>query len=292
MKAGPLIDAGRVATDSFPAHLHDYAFKCDAASMEIPIFSLSTKPDLSISKWESQDGTRRISVRPSVLGRATQHDKDVLIFIASQLVAGLNRGVPDTNARTVRFRAYDYLVATGRGVSGAEYNALRSSLERLHGTTLTTNISTGGIRIDEGFGLVERWRMVTNEESASRSGFVEVTLSMWLFRALCAFEVFTLNKEYFRLRKPLERRLYELARKHCGHQALARIGLELLRQKAGSKATLKEFRRMVRTIASADNLPDYRLLVDGRDIVTIYTKRADRLVQSLTKQQQPPASAV
>ncbi|KAK48582.1 RepA [Caballeronia jiangsuensis] len=249
--------------------------------MELPIFSLSTKPDRSISKWESQDGMRRIAVRPSMLGRATLHDKDVLIFIASQLVAGLDRGLPDTNTRTVRFRAYDYLVATGRGVSGAEYNALRSSLERLHGTTLTTNVRTGGIRIDDGINLVNRWRMVTNEEASLKSGFVEVELSSWLYRALCAFEVFTLNEAYFRLRKPLERRLYELARKHCGHQALARIGLELLRQKAGSKATLKEFRRMVRAIASADNLPDYKILLGEKDIVTFYTRNTARLVQTL-----------
>ncbi|GGD96379.1 replication initiator protein A [Caballeronia grimmiae] len=281
MKAGPLVDANRVTADFFPAYLHDYAFKCDAASMELPIFSLSTKPDISISKWESQDGMRRITVKSSMLGRATLHDKDVLIFVASQLVAGVDRGLPETNTRTVRFRAYDYLIATGRGVSGAEYNALRSSLERLHGTILMTNVCTGGIRIDEGFNLIQRYTMVTNEEGPSRSGFVEVELSTWLYRALCAFEVFTLNDAYFRLRKPLERRLYELARKHCGHQALARIGLELLRQKAGSKATLKEFRRMVRAIASADNLPDYKILLGEKDIVTFYTRNTARLLQSL-----------
>jgi plasmid replication initiation protein len=112
-------------------------------------------------------------------------------------------------------------------------------------------------------------------------GAVEVTLSPWLLNAVQAFDVFTLNKDYFRLRKPLERRLYELARKHCGHQAMARIGLDLLRQKAGSRASLKEFRRMVRSIMASDNLPEYRVLLDQRDMVTLYTKDSARLVRSL-----------
>ena len=47
-------------------------------------------------------------------------------------------------------------------------------------------------------------------------------------------EVLTLHRDYFRLRKPLERRMYELARKHCGKQDEWSISLELLRKKCGS----------------------------------------------------------
>lgn len=45
---------------------------------------------------------------------------------------------------------------------------------------------------------------------------VQVVLSDWLYRAAMAKSVLTLSRNYFRLRKPLERRIYELARKHCG----------------------------------------------------------------------------
>ncbi len=37
--------------------------------------------------------------------------------------------------------------------------------------------------------------------------------------AIKAHEVLTLPPDYFRLRKPTERRIYEIARKHCGKQA-------------------------------------------------------------------------
>ena len=60
---------------------------------------------------------------------------------------------------------------------------------------------------------------------------VEVTLNEWLYNAIVAREVLTRNRDYFRLDGGLERRLYELARKHCGNQAKWLIGLELLHKK-------------------------------------------------------------
>ncbi|MNY12306.1 Replication initiator protein A [compost metagenome] len=110
---------------------------------------------------------------------------------------------------------------------------------------------------------------------------VEITLSEWLYNAVQAFEVLTIHPDYFRLRSPLARRLYELARKHCGHQAQWVIGLALLQEKAGSKSTLKEFRRAVRTIQADDSLPEYRLSLGTNDRVTFYTRDAQRLVRSL-----------
>lgn len=250
--------------------------------MEVPIFSLSTRPDLSIERWTSQDGKRRVTVTPSVLGRATQHDKDVLIYVISQLTEAVDKSLPGWRFRTVRFIAHDFFKTTGRGTSGAEYRALKLSLGRLLGTTITTNISTGGVQIDEGFGLIDGWRTIASQDRRGTTVAVEVTLSGWLFNAVRSFEVFTLNKDYFHLRRPIERRLYELARKHCGHQASAQIKLDLLRRKAGSKATLKEFRRMVREVMDGDSLPEYRLLLSQNDTVTMYTKNHRKVLRELT----------
>ena len=38
---------------------------------------------------------------------------------------------------------------------------------------------------------------------------VEATVSDWFYNALLGREVLTISRDYFRLRKPLERRLYE-----------------------------------------------------------------------------------
>lgn len=43
----------------------------------------------------------------------------------------------------------------------------------------------------------------------------KITLSDWLYNAVEGFEVLTLHRDYFRLRKPMERRIYELARKRA-----------------------------------------------------------------------------
>ena len=45
---------------------------------------------------------------------------------------------------------------------------------------------------------------------------VTVTLSDWIYRSVLSRSVLTLHRDYFALRKPLERRVYEIARKHCG----------------------------------------------------------------------------
>lgn len=267
--------------DFFIADLFDYALKDDGASMEAPIFTLATKPDLSTWEWHSKDGNKHVKVVPSVLGRATQHDKDILIYVVSQLTEGLNRGREDAQNRTVRFTVHDFLVTTNRSVGGRGYDMLKQAFERLRGTSITTDIRTGGQRVQQGFGVIDEWRIVDKSPTDERMIAVEVTLSRWLYNAVQAFEVLTIHPDYFRLRSPLARRLYEIARKHCGHQAQWSIGIALLQEKAGSKSSLREFRRAVRAIQDDDSLPEYRLSLGADDKVTFYTRDMARLVNSL-----------
>jgi hypothetical protein len=256
--------------DFFLCDIFDYTMKDDGVSMEAPIFTLATKRDTSVWHWESKDKSRSVTVTPSVLGRATQFDKDLLIYVVSQMTEALNRERVDANHRTVRFVVYDYLVSTNKPVGGAEYRRLQDALERLQGTSIKTNIKTGGERIKEGFSIVESWKIIEKSPDDDRMIGVEVTLSKWLFNAVQAHEVLTINSDYFRLRKPIERRLYELARKHCGAQPGFTIGLALLQEKCGSKAKLFEFRRMLREIIAADLLPDYQLVPNwDRDQIMI-----------------------
>lgn len=280
---GGLIRVRHPNRDFFLADMFDYALKDDGASMEAPIFSLSTKPDLSVWEWRSKDGNKYVKVAPSVLGRATQTDKDVLIYVVSQLVEGLNRERNDAKNRTVRFTVYDFLVTTNRQTSGQGYKLLQEAFERLRGTSITTDIRTGGERVRQGFGIIDEWRIIEKSTTDERMVAVEVTLSRWLYNAVQAFEVLTIHPDYFRLRKPLARRLYEIARKHCGHQMQWVIDLDLLREKAGSKSSLREFRRALREIEAENSLPDYRFNLGSDDRVTFYTCDPQRLVRGLSK---------
>jgi hypothetical protein len=280
---GGLVKVRHPNRDFFLADLFDYALKDDGASMEAPIFTLATKPDVSIWEWKSRDGNKSVRVMPSVLGRATQHDKDVLIYVVSQMTEALNRGRADAKNRTVRFTVYDYLVTTNRGVGGDDYRRLQESFDRLAGTRIKTDIRTGGQRVTDNFGILDRVRIVEKSQNDERMVAVEVTLSEWLYNAVQALEVLTIHPDYFRLRKPLARRLYELARKHCGHQAQWKIGLELLQAKSGSKSTLKEFRRAVRAIEADNSMPEYRMALHEDDTVVFHSRDAKMLLASISK---------
>lgn len=77
-----------------------------------------------------------------------------------------------------------------------------------------------------------------------------------MFNAIRKEEVLTLHRDYFRLRKPIERRVYEIARKHCGQQKTWRITLLKLLLKTGSQSPEKRFRQMIKQLVRHDHLPD------------------------------------
>jgi plasmid replication initiation protein len=257
--------------DFFLCDIFGAAPKDDLASMEHPLFSLATRPDLRLRTYAHNGAT--VTVTPSVRGRATIHDKDILIYCISQLMAALNAGRAIT--RTLRLTAHDLLVATRRDTGGDAYLRLVEAFERLAGTRITTNLSQGGVETTAGFGLIEAWEVV-RKSRGGRMLAVSVTLSDWLFRAVTARAVLTLSRDYFALRKPLERRVYELARKHCGGQADWRIGLATLQLKCGSDAPLRVFRAAIRRMIAEGPLPDYRLEEAPGDIIRVVrTKRVE-----------------
>lgn len=257
----PLLPDRRSVPDFFVCDIFDAAPKSDMASMEHPIFSISTKPDRGLRRYEN--GPNYIEIRPGYAGLATIHDRDVLIFGISQIIAAINAGKPAS--KKIRFKAHDLLLATNRPTGGESYIRLKAAFERLQSTQIETNIITGGIEQIEGFSLIDRYKVI-RETRDGRMQDVEITLSDWVFEAIRAKEVLTLHRDYFRLRKPLERRLYELARKHCGVKSEWKIGLELLQKKCGSNSTLFEFRRLVKTIADDDaahqHMPDYSVSLE------------------------------
>ena len=250
--------------DFFVCDFADVAHKHDLASMEHPIFSLSTRPDRRILSYQHNDV--HLTVTPSVRGRATIFDADILIFCISQLMAALNAG--QAVNRRLTLTAHDLLLATGRETSGDSYRRLKEAFERLAGTRITTNIQTGEADITQGFGLIESWEIV-RKTRAGRMVSVSVTLSEWLYQAVLSRNVLTLSRDYFRMRKPLERRIYELARKHCGSQPRWRVSVETLCKKSGSASPRRVFRAMLREIIARQSLPDYHLEEDLGDMIEI-----------------------
>lgn len=266
--------------DLFVCDVLDAIPKDDLASMEHPVFSLSTKPDLRVLNYAH--GTVRIQIVPSVKGLATIFDKDLLIYCVSQLMARKNQGKPIS--QTVELRAHDLLVWTNRETSGDGYRRMVEAFERLGGTRINTNIKAGGEEITSGFGLIDSFRVV-RATATGRMTEIQVRLSDWMFKIIEGSEVLTLSRDYFRLRKPIERRIYEIARKHCGEQDEWRISIALLQKKTGASSHGRAFKAMVRDLVENDHLPDYSVSIDGTAVV--FTNRAT-LTEKVPESAFPP----
>lgn len=235
-------------------------------SMEHPFFSLSKKPDRAIRFYEHNGNTIRIA--PSVLGMPTIWDKEVLIFCCSQIIKAMDIGREPN--RTIRTTAYTLLKETRRSIGKRGYVLLEEALNRLKGVLINTNIETADERTRSGFGLLEDWKIVEKQDPDPRMVSIEIKLSTWLYRAVINKEILTLNKDYFKLTGGIERRVYELCRKHCGNQAKWEIGLDLLHKKSGSKALLKTFKFTLSRIVKKNELPDYRLLLNKNKLTVFY----------------------
>jgi plasmid replication initiation protein len=254
--------------DFFVADILDAAPKDDMASMEHPLFALKAG-DKRVRVYERNGST--VTVKPGHDGCATIHDKDLWIYCISHLVEAINRGREDVG-RVVRLTAYDFLVATNRRTDGDSYKRMGDALARLSGTRIETNIATDGQRERAGFGLVDSWRVI-ERDGDDRMVAIEITLPDWLWRSIKAKHVLTISCDYFRLRKPLDRRIYELARKHCGAQPKWRVSLAVLHEKSGSTDTLRKFRAAIKALGESNELPDYRVAFDTEnDAVTFYAR--------------------
>jgi plasmid replication initiation protein len=259
----PLLPVRHPQNDLFICDLGDVIPKSDIGSMEHPLFTLSTKPDMAIRYYEHNGNT--VTIAPGAYGLATIHDKDILIYCISQLMAGINRG--EKPSKTVRFKAHDLLVSTNRGVGGREYKLLKQTFERLAGTLITTDIKTNNQKIIEGFHVIDKYRIVVDDPKTKRMVELELTLSDWLYNAVLGKEVLSINRQYFRLRKPIERRIYEISRKYCGNQKKWHIGLKNLHKKVGSSGNIRLFKQSVKHIIENNHLPDYSLSFEKENVV-------------------------
>lgn len=250
-------------TELFICDVGDVPIKDDMASMEHPIFALSTRPSTKSVTFSNGEHETKI-VPDADLGFPTIMDKDLLIFAISKLMDAKKRGEPIS--RVVRFDAYDFLVFSNRGCGGRSYKLLRDSMSRLVGAKIETNVKVGGKRNWTAFHLVDRADTVHDDETGRLLSW-EVVLSDWIYRAVESNDVLTLSPEYFRLRKPIERRIYEIARKHCGQQDFWKIGLEKLQVKCGSKSAKKHFKAAMVKIEECDILPDYHVRLEDDFVI-------------------------
>lgn len=263
--------------DLFICDVADAVLKDLIPQMEHPFYSLSKKPETAIRRYEHNGNW--LQIIPSVKGLATIYDKDILIYCVSQLMQKLKRNKDNDKEKDkevgprLRINSHELLKFTNRGKSGKDYAALCEAIDRLAGTRITTNIRTGDEEQTDSFGLIDAASIRRKHGLDGRLLWAEIKLSDWVLNAIRSQEVLTLHPDYFRLSRPLERRVYELARKHCGRQKSWQISVEILLKKSGSQSPINKFRHMLKHIARHDHLPDYRVVfTEDNDMVTFHNR--------------------
>jgi plasmid replication initiation protein len=272
--------------DDLLATLDDAPLKDERVLMEYPFFSLEKTPRFTPIVY--QDGEDlQIRVEPGPKGLATIWDKGVLIYIGSLLNDRIERG--QAHSPTVTFPARNCLMAIGWDASKGAYEAFKAALERLRQTSVYTTIKAGGFVEKGASGWIMGWRILEDERGDRRVMVgIEVTLNPWLYRAIVKDRrVLTLNPRYFHLTMALERRLYEIARKHCGQQKRWQIGLPRLAEKCGTASELKFFRRDLQKVIERARLPEYEISL----IVPAKGRRLEHLQVLFTRRLQPVETA-
>ena len=282
-KLPPLLPVRHKAPDLFSIDVSNITIKDSRHHLEFPLFSLASKnsPKPRPRTYTDKHGNG-IEIHPSWLGLPTILDKDILIYAISHIVDARRRGKP-ASRRVVIYSA-DLLRFANRPLGGRDYASLERSILRLRGCTIRTNIRTGGIEQTDVFGILDSASLRRKYDLHGRLMHCEVTISEWLWNAIQTNEILTLHKDYFRLRRPLDRRLYEIARKHCGHQSSWTIGLNRLLEKSAAQCTLPYFRFQIRKVArqAADHpeyLPGYLVAFDDEaDLVRFYSREDDPIL--------------
>lgn len=278
----------------FVCDVANWPVKDDMASMEFPLFSLAKQKDTKTREYRR--GNRVVRIVPSSVGCATVFDKDLLLYISSQIVAAKNEG--RAVSRTVQIDSIDFLIGTERGDGRTSFERIIDMLRRLRGTTIETNIPTGEGKVTqtEGFSMIDSFKVLSQKTRIATVNGKDVeiervisftaTISEWLYNGLLNFEVLTLDRDYFKLTRAFDRRLYEIARKHCGNDALFKIGIDLLAEKIGTTRERFKVRDEIRSAIEADELPEYRIALDPKsDTVVFYCRDSARLSKELIEQQ-------
>lgn len=233
--------------------------------MAFPFFALAKNAWMKPLTYHH--GPVSIEVRPSSNGVATIYDKEIVLYIASLMVAKLEAG--ERVEQDFVFTAHDLFSVTGSNHSARSYARLSEALERLQGTQIKTNIEAGGEGEEGFFSWLSEARL---HYSKTRTGerrlkAVKVRLCDWLYRAILRDrQVLDYATAYFRL-GPIERRIYEVARSSCDEEQSGRFEIDLatFRLQIGYQNPLANFRAALRHIAGTDAIPDYDVELVEKD---------------------------
>ena len=242
-------------------------------ALEYPLFSL--KPDKKTLEYQftSRSGIT-ITIRNTNLGRATIQDADLWLYCITKMMQLIYE--EKTLTRRIVFTGYDFLKTTGRKTAGSDYRQIIKGLERLKETVLRTNKTIETWEVGAGLGLLDSYKYVKDKKTGKIIR-VEVVLPEWLYTEVVSKKIATINPQYLKL-KPLEKRLYQLARIHCRHDLSksTEFTLKYFIKKVGSVHEIRRFRFEINKLCESQPLPDFLIHYDRKEDKVQFTLRKQK----------------
>lgn len=237
--------------------------RCIQDIMAYPYFSLTKQKRTKTLHFVNQTGDIEIKVEGfESYGIANIHDADILLWLSAEI----RRHYEHTGEVIYRvlFSPHKMLKQIGRGKGGAQIKRLPKALRRLSRTHVETTVRTEHQEDESGFNWLIGWRTSVNRKTGEPAKLWSATVHPWLVQGIIQdHNILTLNPDYYRLSSGLEKRLYQIARKHAGKQSFGFvIEMETLHAKVGSGDEFRHFAHEVRKIAQEKGcLLDYQVSV-------------------------------
>src|SRR3984885_13612508 len=222
----------------------DLRFRDQKDTMERPFFSLSKSKRMKPIEYMNENDGIFVTVQPHQdYGMATIWDADILIWAASVLCDMKNRGT-NRIPRELKFQPHDLLKAIGRSAGGKDYIQLRSGLQRLKFTAITTNMRAKRGQKNTYFSWIDEFNELIDAQTEEGG-------------------VLSIDPAYFSITGGRERWLYRVARKHAGGNGPNgfAISMPVLFDKSGAEGTYRRFKFEILRIIARNDLPGFSLAV-------------------------------
>ena len=285
---------GQEQPDFFlPALVGANSLRDDQDIMSYPFFALQkrqTGKQMEFRQTLTDGSEVSIRIKGNQDGIATIWDQHLLIYLHTVLVERMNRG--DEVSPIIRFTVHDFLKTIRSKTGKPEYDRVLEGLRRLKGTTIETNIEAQNEGAEEGVSWINRYRVHRRKTARGEMmAYVEVELSSWVFQKMTEKgKHLSILPDYFNITSGIEKRLYQIARKHVGNQPRWHITLDKLYMRVGSQQEMRNFKVKLSQIIRADSLLGYTVdweqpgkrLTPQRTLV-VFRRRDPRLVHAKTR---------
>jgi len=246
--------------------------------MGYPFFSLSESRRLVPIRYQSL-GIAIAVEGTSEQGIATIWDADILIWAAAQVLRARDERIG--TSRLLLARPAEILQFIGRGHSVEDHDRLRSALDRLQSTTISTSFRQFEGRRWHRFSWISEWK----EHTSSKGWPTRISLALpdWLYLGLLDGSLsLGFDPVYFALKGGLARWLYRLLR--FREAGAGQFELHHLYGRSGMLLWSADFARHLRRMAAEQLIPGFQLNVirgpAGQEILTFARRGPDAASKS------------